>query len=141
VKQGDTVRVRYRANLEDGTVVDSQHETEPFEFTVGEQIVIPGFERAVLGMCEGEVAHVRIPPEDAYGDYVRDRVMVVQRAKLASVIEPRVGMMIRVGPDEAAAQNVTITEVTNDTVTLDGNHRLAGKVVSFEIHLLQVNPT
>ncbi len=137
---GDTVRVRYRASLSDGTVVDSEYAEHPFEFTLGSETVIPGFEDAITGMRAGQSKEVVVQPADGYGAYMPERVIVVERAKFANLVEPRVGLMMRVGPDESTAQSMTITEVTRDSVTLDGNHRLAGKVLSFEIHLDAINP-
>ncbi len=139
-KLGDTVSVRYTACLDDGTVVDEQYAEQPFEFKLGADIVIPGFERAVTGMRAGERKRIRIEPVDGYGEYRPDRVTVVERSELASLLEPRVGMMLRVGPNERSAENVTITRVTDEDVTLDGNHRLAGKALSFEIHLVAIDP-
>ncbi len=137
---GDTVRVRYRATLTDGTVVDAQFEHDPFEFQLGSEMVIPGFTRAIVGMEAGESKHVRVEPAEAYGNYRPEWVMVVGRSKLASLGTPREGMMVRVGADESTAQNMTITSIDEEGVTLDGNHRLAGKALSFEIHLDAINP-
>lgn len=137
---GDSVRVCYRATLTDGTIVDADFEHEPFEFTLGTEIVIPGFEKAIIGMQAGESKRVLIEPAEAYGDYQPERVVVVARSKLPSNVNPHEGMMIRVGADESTAQNMTITALDEERVTLDGNHRLAGKVLSFEIQLVAVNP-
>ena len=67
VKDGDTVKVHYTGTLDDGTTFDSSEGSDPFEFTLGKNMVIPGFEKAVLGLNIGKEAKVTLPPEDAYG--------------------------------------------------------------------------
>lgn len=135
---GDTVRVHYTGSLEDGTVFDSSVGSEPMEFTIGQNMMIPGFENAVIGMDEGDSGTVSIPPDEAYGDHNKDLVAVVERSEIPSSINPKTGMMLQATSDEGTVTPVTITEVTEDTVTLDANHPLAGKRLIFEIRLLEI---
>lgn len=135
---GDTVRVHYTGSLEDGTVFDSSVGSEPMEFTIGQNMLIPGFENAVIGMDEGDPITVSIPPDEAYGDHIKDIVAVVERSDIPSSINPKTGMMLQATSDEGTVTPVTITEVTEDTVTLDANHPLAGKRLIFEIRLLEI---
>lgn len=135
---GDTVRVHYTGSLEDGTVFDSSVGSEPMEFTIGQNMMIPGFENAVIGMDEGDSRTVSIPPDEAYGDHNQDHVAVVERSEIPSSINPKTGMMLQATSDEGIVTPVTITEVTEDTVTLDANHPLAGKRLIFEIRLLEI---
>ncbi|HEC91867.1 MAG TPA: peptidylprolyl isomerase [Candidatus Atribacteria bacterium] len=137
-KIGDKVKVHYSGSLKDGTVFDSSLEKEPFEFTLGEDMVIPGFENAIIGMNEGETKTVSIPPEEAYGDYREELVVTVDRSQIPSDIEPRLGMVLQVRSREGTIANVIIRDITENSITLDGNHPLAGKELTFEIKLLEV---
>lgn len=137
-KVGDRVKVNYTGSLEDGTTFDSTSEEEPFEFTLGQGKVIPGFEDAVIGMEEGETKTVSIPAENAYGPHREGNVIVVEKSQFPSNINPQVGMMLQLRLDEGKTTNAFITEVADETVTLDGNHPLAGKDLVFEIELVEI---
>jgi peptidylprolyl isomerase len=137
-KNGDTVRVHYKGTLEDGQVFDSSFESDPLEFKLGEQRVINGFEKAVEGMEEGETRNVTIPSQDAYGEYRNDLSITVDRERIPQDIKPEVGMVLQVPTQQGVPVNVTVTEVSDESVTLDGNHPLAGKDLSFEIRLEEI---
>jgi FKBP-type peptidyl-prolyl cis-trans isomerase 2 len=140
-KSGDTVNVNYRGLFEDGTVFDSNYETEPFEFTLGENMVVPGFEKAVLGMEVGDEKTVTVPPEEAFGQPQEGLAVTVPKSSLPETFEPQVGMMLQVRAKRSqSVSKVTITAVTGDTVTLDGNHPLAGKTLTYEIELIAIVP-
>ena len=135
VKNGDTVKVHYTGTLEDGTVFDSSLEREPLEFTLGEGQLIPGFEKTVLGMSAGESRTVTIPAEEAYGPYREEMVLEVPRTQLPADMQPQVGMQLQVGEEQGEGMLVQITQVTNAHITLDANHPLAGKDLTFNIQL------
>lgn len=137
-KTGDKVKVHYVGSLEDGTVFDSSREGEPMEFTVGERMLIPGFEDAVIGMGIGNSKTVSIHQEDAYGSYIEELVTVVERSQIPSSLEPKVGMMLQANSDDGMVVPFTVKEVTEDSVILDGNHPLAGKGLTFKIELLEI---
>jgi peptidylprolyl isomerase len=137
-KAGDSVRVHYKGTLDDGTVFDTSHGTDPFNFTLGAGMVIPGFDDAVVGMEEGAVNTVTIPPEEAYGEYHDDRVMEVQRSQVPEDITPEIGMGLQLHSNDGRTINVVVSKVGDDTITLDGNHPLAGKVLTFEITLVEI---
>jgi peptidylprolyl isomerase len=135
VKNGDTVKVHYTGTLEDGTVFDSSLEREPLEFTLGEGQLIPGFEKTVLGMSVGESRTVTIPAEEAYGPYREEMVLEVPRTQLPADMQPQVGMQLQVGEEQGEGMLVQITQVTDAHITLDANHPLAGKDLTFNIQL------
>jgi FKBP-type peptidyl-prolyl cis-trans isomerase 2 len=137
-KTGDRVKVHYRGTLEDGAVFDSSFENEPIEFTIGERMLIPCFENAVIGMGEGDTRTISIPPEDAYGHHMEELVMIVKRSQIPPNIEPKVGMMLQGRSEDGAIIPFTITGFTEDSATLDGNHPLAGKRLVFEIRLIEI---
>jgi len=137
-KAGDTVRVHYSGFLDDGTIFDSSLEREPFEFTLGEGMVIPGFEDAVVGMDVGETKTVNIPSDKAYGPYRDELLVSVERSQVPPDIEPDVGLELQIRTPEGTVTNVTITEMDEDSITLDANHPLAGKDLIFEIKLVEI---
>ncbi|WP_432822634.1 FKBP-type peptidyl-prolyl cis-trans isomerase [Trichloromonas sp.] len=135
VKDGDTVKVHYTGTLEDGTVFDSSEGRDPLEFTLGQGQLIAGFEKTVLGMTAGESRTVKIPAEEAYGPYRDEMVLAVPRSQFPPDMSPEKGMQLQVGENEGQGMLVTITEITDEEVTLDANHPLAGKELSFTIQL------
>ena len=135
VKNGDTVKVHYTGTLADGTVFDSSLEREPLEFTLGEGQLIPGFEKTVLGMSAGESRTVTIPAEEAYGPYREEMVLEVPRTQLPADMQPQVGMQLQIGEEQGEGMVVQITQVSDSNITLDANHPLAGKDLTFNIQL------
>lgn len=138
VKDGDTVKVDYTGKLDDGTVFDTTDGREPLEFTVGVQQVIPGFEQAVVGMSPGESTTVNISPEEGYGPRREELILTVDRDQVSKDVEPEVGKLLQVQRSDGQVFPVTITEVTEQTVTLDANHPLAGKKLTFDIQLVEI---
>ena len=137
-RNGDVVQVDYTGKLADGTVFDSSAGREPLEFTLGAGQVIPGFEKAVFGMKVGEKKTATIPVEEAYGPYRDDMVAEISREKLPSDVTPEVGQQLVVRQPDGREIVVTITEVSDETVTVDANHPLAGKDLMFEIELVNI---
>ena len=137
-KEGDKVKVNYTGSLEDGTVFGSSPEEDPLEFIIGQKKVLPSFENAVIGMNEGDTKTVSIPPEDAFGQPKEDLIFNVERTKLPPGIDLELGGVLRVGSDTGKNFDVAITNIDDETVTLDGNHPLAGKVLNLEIQLVAI---
>jgi peptidylprolyl isomerase len=136
-KDGATVRVHYTGKLDDGQVFDSSREREPLEFTLGGGQVIPGFEAAIRGMGPGEEKTVRIPADEAYGERRDDMVMVVERERIPENIEPDVGQQLQIAQGGQLAV-VTVTDVADESVTLDANHPLAGRDLTFVLELVEI---
>lgn len=137
-KSGDTVRIHYTGRLSDGTEFDSSRERDPLEFTLGEGQVIEGFEQVVAGMEPGETRVAELTPDDAYGDR-QDQLMVdIERNKLPDDLEPYVGQMLEVQDGEGRPLVVQVTDVGDEAVTLDANHPLAGKELTFEVELVEI---
>lgn len=136
-KNGDTVLVHYTGTLNDGTEFDSSRGSEPLEFTLGEGMLIPGFEEAVLGMKPGDSVTVTIAPENAYGEYSEEMVITVPRDQMPEHITPEVGAQLQLH-DEDSEIDVVIAEVTDEHITLDANHPLAGESLTFAIELVKI---
>ena len=138
VQDGDTVSVHYTGSLNDGTVFDSSEGRDPLPFTVGAGQVIPGFEKAVIGLKLGESVTVTIPVDEAYGPYREDLVVTVDRSELPADREPEIGQQLQRVLTDGSIITFVITEVAESTVTLDANHPLAGKELTFDIELVEI---
>lgn len=137
-KQGDTVKVHYTGKLDDGTVFDSSQERDPLEFTIGTGTIIPGFEQAVIGMAPGESKTEVIPTDRAYGPYLEEMVLQVERQQLPTDIDPEVGQQLQLQHPTGEVIPVVITDVSSSVVTLDANHPLAGEDLTFDIQLVAI---
>jgi peptidylprolyl isomerase len=137
-KEGDNVKVHYTGKLDDGSIFDSSVDKQPLEFTIGQGRLITDFEQAVIGMVPGDSRTVNILSDNAYGPHHKEMVMVVERQNLPPDLEPRVDQQLQVQQENGQEFVVTVTEVTDTTVTLDGNHPLAGKDLTFEIQLVEI---
>lgn len=137
-KEGDTVQVHYTGKLKDGTVFDTSQDREPLSFKIGEQRVIPGFEEAVVGMEPGDTKTEELPPEQAYGEHREDMVMELERDQLPDNLEPKVGQQLQLRMQNGQEVPVVITELAEESVTIDANHPLAGKELVFEIELVEI---
>lgn len=137
-KSGDTVRVEYEGRLSDGSVFDSSDNHGPLEFTLGEGKVISGFESAVEGMEVGESVTTTIAASDAYGPVNDDLKIDVPRGDFPDTIDPEVGQLLRLRQNDGRQIPVTVTEVTDEAVTIDANHPLAGQDLTFDIKLVEV---
>ncbi len=138
VKDGDTVKVHYTGKLENGDVFDSSREKEPFEFTVGDKAVIPGFEKGVLGMEVGDSKTIEIPPEEAYGEKQDELVVEVKKSEFPEDITPTIGQRLQIKQGDGNPIVVTITDLTEESITLDANHPLAGYTLFFDVEVLDI---
>ena len=138
-KDGDTVKVHYTGTLEDGSTFDSSVGGEPLEFTLGEGKLIPGFEDAVRDMQIGQTKTVTISAEDAYGPHRDDLLLVIERSQLPEGLNPDIGQKLQMQQSSDMTMIVTITDVSETTITIDANHPLAGKDLTFEIELIAIN--
>ena len=136
-KAGDTVRIHYTGTLSDGTVFDSSSGRDPLEFTLGAGQVIPGFDSAVSGMEVGASRTVTIPAADAYGPRRDDMVLAIPRDQVPPHINPTVGEQLQVGQGQEQFL-VTVAEVNEREVVLDGNHPLAGEDLTFQLELVSI---
>ncbi|UCB49267.1 MAG: peptidylprolyl isomerase [Deltaproteobacteria bacterium] len=138
VKSGDTVKVHYTGKLENGDVFDSSREQEPFEFTVGNKAVIPGFEKGVVGMEVGDTKTIEIPPEEAYGAKQDELVVEVKKSEFPDDITPSIGQRLQIKQQNGNPIVVTITDLTEDSITLDANHPLAGYTLFFDVEVVDI---
>jgi len=138
VKAGDTVQVHYTGTLDNGEVFDSSRDRDPLEFKVGGGMVIPGFDKAVLGLKAGESTTAKLPPEEAYGEIRKELIMPMQKSQIPEDITPEVGMQVMLQAQEGQQIPATITEVNENTIILDANAPLAGKTLNFDIEVVKI---
>ena len=144
VKTGDIVKVEYEGFFDGGEIFDSTnaHGGEPLEFTVGAHQVVPGFENAVIGKELNEEFQIRLEPDEAYGPYDPNANQKVPRSNFPSNITPEVGMMLQIEQahgDHSHHIPIVIKEVTDNEITLDFNHPMAGKVLNFKMKVVKIN--
>jgi len=137
-KKGDSVKVNFIGKLEDGSVFANTADSEPLEFKLGEGKIIPGIETAVEGMNVGDSKSVKVPPEQAYGQRREELVEEVSRDKFPKDVEPKVGQKFEVPQQQGQPLVVRVVDTSEQTVTLDGNHPLAGRDLTFDLQLLEV---
>ena len=140
IKKGDKIKIDYAGTLEDGTEFDnSKKHGKPLEFEVGAGAIIPGLDNAMVGLEKGEEKEITIKPEEAYGPYNDELIKKIEKKALPQDQEPKAGMTIMIGTPEGQQFPARITEVTDNDITVDINHPLAGKVLNFKIKVVEVN--
>jgi len=137
-KDGSTVQVNYTGKLKDGTVFDTSYDRAPIKFTLGKGQLIAGFEKAVVGMKAGDKKTVEIPAAEAYGQHEKNAVVEVERKVLPPNLDVQVGQRLELTQEDDSTVLVTVTAATDNTITLDANHPLAGKDLTFDIELMAV---
>ena len=137
-KKGDTVQIHYTGTLEDGSQFDSSAGQEALEFKLGDSQVIPGFESSVVGMSVGEKKSVHLPVDEAYGQRNEEMIEVVERQHFPDDMELEVGMHLQTQTFDGSPYMVVVAEITDETVTVDGNHPLAGQALNFDIELISI---
>ncbi len=138
VKTGDTVRIHYTGTLSDGSTFDSSEGREPLEFQVGSGQIIPGLDNAIPGMEVGEKKVVEVPASEAYGPVNPEMRQAVPREGIPADIPLDIGTMLQMQTPQGQVVPVTVVEVTETEVTLDANHPLAGKDLTFAIELVEI---
>jgi peptidylprolyl isomerase len=137
-KNGDTVTVHYTGKLDDGTVFDSSVNQDPLQFTLGEGLLIPGFEQVVLGMSAGESKTAKVSADQAYGPHREEMVVKIDRQEFPPHFQPEVGQQLQIPQSDGRTTRLVVTDVSEQKVTLDANHPLAGRDLTFDIHLLEI---
>jgi peptidylprolyl isomerase len=137
-KNGDKVKVDYTLKLADGTVYDTSVGKTPFEFTLGQNEAIAGFEKAVIGMKVGESKTVTIPAAEAYGPHLDSLLVTVDRSTITDGAELQVGQKLQATQSDGTTVTYPIVKADDKTVTVDTNNPLAGKDLTFEIKLLEI---
>lgn len=137
IAPNDVVTIHYTLRDDSDAVIDRSSAEEPLAYLHGHGNIIPGLERELTGRSAGERLTVRISPADGYGEYDKQLVQRVPRRTLKGIAGLRVGMRLQTSTGQGP-RAVTVTHIAGDMVTLDGNHPLAGKSLSFEVEITAV---
>jgi FKBP-type peptidyl-prolyl cis-trans isomerase SlyD len=137
IAQDQVVSIQYTLRNEAGEVLDSSADGEPLTYLHGHGNLIAGLERELTGRNSGDKLQVKIAPAEGYGEYDAGLVQRVPRRALKGVAHVHVGMRLQ-AQTEHGARAVTVTQLTGDLVTLDGNHPLAGQHLNFEVEVGEV---
>jgi len=139
IKTTDVISLHYTGTLSTGEQFDSSEGRAPLEFEVGSGQVIPGFDAAVMGMKVGESKKVTIAAAEAYGEVMEDMIYSVPKDAIPADLNPHVGLKLVSTLENGHQIPVTITEVTNESITIDANHELAGQDLTFDITIVSIN--
>ena len=138
-KQGDLVKVRYAGTLDDGSTFDSSDGREPLQFVIGEGMLIPAFEEAIVGMLPGDSRSVHIPADEAYGPFMDELILEVDKNQIPPYLNPEEGMQLQITQDDGSSTVVKVVKLTDEKVFLDANHPLAGRDLNFSIELVDIS--
>ena len=117
---------------------DTSENREPLLLTIGQGKTIPALEGAIVGMEPGESKTLRIVAIEAYGPYHEELLKTVSRSILPEGLEPEVGQRLKATRMDGRKDSVTIKDVFEKSITLDANHPLAGKDLTFEVQLVEI---
>jgi peptidylprolyl isomerase len=137
-KSGDTVKIHYTGRLTDGSEFDSSAGRDPLEFTLGAGQVIPGLEVEIDGMTVGESQTITVPAEAAYGSRDPQKLQKVDRSLIPDDIDLNVGMQLGAKTQTGEQISFTVVDVSDQEVTVDANHPLAGRDLVFEVELVAI---
>jgi len=137
-KLNDTVKVHYKGTFSSGEVFDTSEGREPLEFKLGAGQIIPGLEKGIVGMQAEESKTIDVPAADAYGERSDDLFYEVPKTQLPGDVEPEVGMSLMSQTPDGQQIPLVISEVNEETITVDANHPLAGRDLTFEVTLVSI---
>ncbi len=139
VADNKAVSIHYTLTNDEGEIIDSSIGGEALAYLHGAGNIISGLENALAGKSVGEKMNVRIEAEDAYGEFMEDRIQVISRDMFDGIDTIEVGMQFHA--DVSAGPGiVTVIEVAGDDITIDGNHPLAGIPLTFDVEIIDIRP-
>lgn len=137
-KTGDTVSFHYTGTLSDGSTFDSSVGSDPMEAKLGEGMLIPGFEAALVGMTVGEEKSFTVTADEAYGERQPDLVQVLERNMFPDGNAIEIGQMYELMNHKGQPMAVTVVAIEDDDITIDANHPLAGQDLTFALELVEI---
>ncbi len=136
-KEGDTVKVHYKAKANDQLIFDSKN-TESLNIKIGENQVIPAFEKALIGMCSGQNKSISVTAEDAFGPYMEELISTIKRSDIPPHLKLKKDQQMQIQQPDGSLILVTVLDVNEKEAVFDANHPLAGKNINFDIELLEI---
>ena len=131
------VAIHYTLKNNKGDVIDSSRNSDPLNYLHGHGNIVPGLEKALKGKSKGETLAVIVPPEEGYGLRLNDQVQQIPRDQFEANADIQPGMQFQAQSPEGVMV-VTVTNVDDQHVTVDGNHPLAGEILNFDIEVMEV---
>jgi FKBP-type peptidyl-prolyl cis-trans isomerase SlyD len=138
IENNSVVSIHYTLTDDEGNIIDSSVGKTPLNFLQGAGGIIPGLERELLGCEVGENKKVRVEPADGYGELEADLVQTLPHEAFSGVTDIEVGMEFQAQGPGGQVQKVVVTAVSDEGVTIDGNHELAGKFLNFDVTIAAV---
>lgn len=138
ISQHKVVSIDYTLTDNDGNIIDSSKGGEPLAYVHGMGNIIPGLEDALVGKCAGDSLQVCVPPAEGYGERNEDMVQAVPREMFEDADEIQPGMQFHSMSESGQPFVVTVVEVTPESITVDGNHALAGHTLNFDVTIVDV---
>ncbi|MDI4636260.1 MULTISPECIES: FKBP-type peptidyl-prolyl cis-trans isomerase [Halomonadaceae] len=139
IDEGMEVTLHFTLKLEDGTVVDSTRDKAPATFQVGDGNLPPGFEAPLSGLTDGDTGSYEITPEHAFGQHNPQNVQLMKRDDFEGEV-PEMGMVMSFADAAGGELPGVIAEIDGEQVTVDFNHPLAGRTLTFEVEVIKVAP-
>ncbi len=136
-KSGDSIRVHYTITLDNGTEIDSSAIGEPVKLTIGNDQFLPAIDRALEGMAEGDTKKMTLEPENAYGAYDPQLIQNFERKFISPEVKLEIGTVLKMKNKNGDVTSVKVVEFSDKNVTLDTNHPLVGKALTFELTLVE----
>jgi FKBP-type peptidyl-prolyl cis-trans isomerase SlyD len=137
VEDGAVISLQYTLSGEDGKTIESNKGREPLKYTQGVKQIIPGLEKALVGMKVGEEKRVEIKPEEGYGPINEHAIQEFPKEKIPQEMQ-KVGVQLMLKGPQGQALPVRVKEIKEKTVLMDMNHPMAGKTLVFDIKILDI---
>jgi FKBP-type peptidyl-prolyl cis-trans isomerase SlyD len=137
VAENKVVSIHYKLTNDAGETLDSSEGREPLAYIHGQGNIIPGLEKALDGKNSGDELNVTVEPAEGYGDRHEQLIQDVPMSAFEGVDEVKPGMQFQ-AQTEAGPRVITVKEVNDDQVKIDGNHPLAGETLHFEVSVAEV---
>lgn len=138
IENGKKVSLAYKLFV-NGTLLESSDGKNPFTYLHGQNQIVPGLEKNLMGLHVGDRKTVRVAPEEAYGPVNPKAFEEIAKTKLPSGLKPQKGALMEARNPQGMSMLVKIVEVKEKTVVVDFNHPLAGKELEFQIEVLGIN--
>ncbi len=140
IGQGTRVTLHFSLSLDNGDVIDTNFEANPATFTVGDGNLLPGFEKALFGMLEGEHKTLLIKPEDGFGQRNDNNIQEIDRSQFSPDLELSEGLMLSFADAQKTELPGVVRAFDENVVVVDFNHPLAGREILFEVSILKIEP-
>ncbi len=134
------ITLHFSLSLEDGSIVDSNFDGDPATFVFGDGSLLPGFEEALMGLEPGAEGNFTITPEKGFGQHNPSNIQEFSRKEFDAELDLEPGLMLSFADANQAELPGVVVEVSDETVSIDFNHPLAGHLIKFNVKVLSVVP-